>query len=92
MHMQCLKHWMQLKDLYKLAKQIKNLLNIRYTCSDWFIAIFYCSQIDNKTTNTGYITFPGTVTGEGGTVGELEHREKQSLEFTNMEKHPSMIL
>lgn len=41
---------------------------------------------------TGYITFPGTVTGEGGTVGELEHREKQSLEFTNMEKHPSMIL
>lgn len=51
MHMQCLKHWMQLKDLYKLAKQIKNLLNIRYTCSDWFIAIFYCSQIDNKTTN-----------------------------------------
>lgn len=28
---------------------------------------------------TGYITFPGTVTGEGGTVGELEHREKTKL-------------
>lgn len=87
MHMQCLKHWIQLKDLYKLAKQIKNLLNIRYKCSDWFIAFFIVHKLIIKQ-QTGYITFPGTVTGEGGTVGELEHREKQSLEFTNMEKHP----
>lgn len=59
------------------ATQIKNLLNMWYISSDWFIAIFYCSQIDNKQ-QTGYITFPGTVTGEGGTVGELENRKNRA--------------